>query len=385
LTAARDEGRALPVPQADLDKRIADYRGRAAELLAYRQKTDTKAPATDVDAEIAKVRSGAMQFLPADTTKLGVEHMKKLHSQRLAFCQLTRDWYEVQNGLRTATPAAEQQKLTRQHDEAMRQIAANAPKPPVAQTPMPPALKPSVVQPIARAPAPSGPAAQPIPTAKVAVPAAGAPAGGTNPKDTTVGSDVTHGEFAGRPLWSALAECSGRMDLIQTRGGGSTRVQSEGYARRAAYILWGSRGDVGGNDLPAMAGPVAQERSRLGPRIAASWDEYRQRTGQPPFAAWGQVCHSLEQYASNEANRILQAKRAQAQRDHAEAMKRFNETSSSSSSSSSGGGYSSSGGNSSLDAAAAASRAEHQRNMETFKRDTQKIRNEIKAIDRKYR
>jgi hypothetical protein len=80
------------------------------------------------------------------------------------------------------------------------------------------------------------------------------------------------------------------------------------------------------------------------------------------------------------------AKKQQADREYAEAMKRFNETSSSSGqSSSSGGGYASSGGNSSLDAAAAASRAEHQRNMDQFKRDTQQIRNEIKAIDRKYR
>ena len=119
LTAARDEGRALPVPQADLDKLIADYRGRAAELVAYRQKADAKAPATDVDAEIAKIRSGAMQFLPADTTKLGVEHMKKLHGQRVAFCQLTRDWYEVQNGIRTATArrrAAEAHQAARRGD-----------------------------------------------------------------------------------------------------------------------------------------------------------------------------------------------------------------------------------------------------------------------------
>src|ERR1043166_1405248 len=34
LTAVRDEGRALPLAQAELDKLIADYRGRAAELVA---------------------------------------------------------------------------------------------------------------------------------------------------------------------------------------------------------------------------------------------------------------------------------------------------------------------------------------------------------------
>ena len=167
-------------------------------------------------------------------------------------------------------------------------------------------------------------------------------------------------------------------------------MQQDGYAKRAAYILWGSRGDVGGKDLAAMGGPVSQERTRLAPRVAASWDEHRQRTGQIPNAHWGQVCHALEQFASKEADQILAAKRAQAQRDHAEAMKRFNASNSAPSSSggsSSGGSYSGgySGSGSSLDAAAAASRAEHQRNMDTFKRDTQQIRNEIKAIDRKYR
>ena len=161
LTAIRDEGRALPAAKDELDKLIADYRSRAADLLAYRAKADAKASALDADAEIAKVRSGAMQFLPGDVTKIGVETMKKRATERLTFCQLTRDWYEVQNGIRTATPAAEQQKLTKQHDEAMRKIAAEAPKPPSA---MPPAIKPSVVQPTTRtAAAPSQP---PVPPRK---------------------------------------------------------------------------------------------------------------------------------------------------------------------------------------------------------------------------
>jgi hypothetical protein len=192
-------------------------------------------------------------------------------------------------------------------------------------------------------------------------------------------------EFGLRPLWSALAECVARMELIQARTGDSTRVQQEGYARRAAYILWGSRGDVGGKDLPAMGGPVSRERARLGSRVAASWDEHRQRTGQIPNAHWGQVCHALEQYSAKEADNVLQAKRVQAQRDHAEAMKRFNASTSapSSSGSSYSGGYSS-GGSSSLDAAAAASRAEHQRTMQQYQRENQQIRNEIRAIDRKY-
>jgi hypothetical protein len=48
-------------------------------------------------------------------------------------------------------------------------------------------------------------------------------------------------------------------------------------------------------------------------------------------------------------------------------------------------GYSGVSSNNSLDPAAAASRAEHQRNMDGFKRDTDRNKQEIKAIDRKYR
>jgi hypothetical protein len=385
LTAARDEGRALPIPKDDIEKLIADYRARAADVIAYRQKADAKAPATDVDSEIAKIRAGAMQFLPADTTKLGVEIMRKRHGERLAFCQLTRDWYDVQNGQRQAASPTDQKKLSAVHDEAMRKIAAEAPKPPAAM--MPPALKPSVVQPTMRTAA--APAQPPIPTAKVVVPDAGITAGGLDQRDRKIGvgnnaPPSVSAEFGSRPLWSALAECVARMELIQTRTGDSTRVQQEGYASRAAYILWGSRGDVGGKDLPAMAGPVSQERARLGPRVAASWDDHRQRTGQLPSAHWGQVCHALEQYASREADNVLQAKRGQAQRDHAEAMKRFNAASPSSSSdtsSSGGGGYSVP---SASTADADRSRAEHQRTMQQYQRENQQIRNEIKAIDRKY-
>ena len=386
LTAARDEGRAPPVPKADLDKLIADYRGRAAELVAYRQKADAKAPSTDVDAEIAKIRSGAMQFLPADTTKLGVEHMKKLHGQRVAFCQLTRDWYEVQNGIRTATTPTEQQKLTKQHDEAMRKLAANSAKPP-----MPPAIKPTTVQPIA--PIAARP---PVPTAKVVVPAAGSPIGGDDARDFRIGGDIANADaradFAGRVLWSALAECSARMELIQTRTGDSTKIQQEGYAKRAAYVMWGNRGESGGRDLPAMATPVSQERTRLAPRVAAMWDEYRQRNGgNIPNAHWGQVCGGLETYASAYASRIHAERQARSQREHAAAMKQREQQRQQSSSSGSNTG--SSGGSSSYGSYSAPSnsnadinrsRADHQATMQRYQRENQQIRNEIKAIDRKY-
>jgi len=388
LTAIRDEGRALPIPKDGFEKLIADSRARAAELIAYRQKADAKAPALDADAEIAKVRAGAMQFLPADTTKLGVDHMKKLHGNRVTFCQLTRDWYEVQNGQRQATAPADQQKFARQEaEQRARDKAASAP------APMPPAIKPSVVQPTVRTAA--APAQPPVPTAKVVVPDPGTTTGGLDIRDIRVGLAATggtmavpplvSGDFSLRPLWSALAECVARMELIQTRTGDSTRVQREGYAKRAAYILWGSRGDVGGHNLAAMAGPVSQERARLGPRVAASWDEYRQRTGQIPNAHWGQVCGALETYAGAEAQRVLQAKRVQAQRDHAEAMKKFNAQSSSSGGSSSGGGYSGYSGSTNSGAADAnRSRIEHQQTMQRYERENRQIRQEIKAIDRKY-
>ena len=203
---------------------------------------------------------------------------------------------------------------------------------------------------------------------------------------TVVVPPLVSGDFGLRPLWSALAECVARMELIQTRTGDSTRVQQEGYARRAAYILWGSRGDVGGKDLGAMAGPVSQERARLVPRVAASWDEHRQRTGQIPNAHWGQVCGALETYAGAEAQRVLQAKRvagaARSRRGDEEVQCA---TSSSSSGSSSGGGYGGYSGSTNSGAADAnRSRIEHQQTMQRYERENRQIRQEIRAIDRKY-
>ena len=279
--------------------------------------------------------------------QIGVETMKKRASERLTFCQLTRDWYEVQNGLRTAAAPAEQKQLQQVHDEAMKKIAAEAPKPPKVPDfrPMPPALKPSVVQPSAAAPAPRGPAAEPLPAQKVVVPAAGFAGGSPNGNDMIVGADITHAgartEFLGRPLWSALAECSARMDYIQVKTGNSARVQSESYSKRAAYVLWGNRSaDVSGNGLGAMNAPVAQERTRLAARITATWDAYRQEHGGAlPHGHWGQVCWGLDQYALNLAGRIHAAKKQKADREYAEAMKRFNASSPTGSTVTTSGGY----------------------------------------------
>ena len=93
----------------------------------------------------------------------------------------------------------------------------------------------------------------------------------------------------------------------------------------------------------------------------------------------------LETYAGAEAQRVLQAKRVQAQRDHAEAMKKFNAQSSSSGGSSSGGGYGGYSGSTNSGAADAnRSRIEHQQTMQRYERENRQIRQEIRAIDRKY-
>jgi len=393
LTAIRDEGRALPASKDEIDKLITGYRGRAADLLAHRAKADPKASALDADTEIARIRTGAMEFLPGDVTKIGVDTMKKRAAERLAFCQLTRDWYDVQNGTRVAAAPAEQQKLQQVHDEAMKKIAAEAPKPPKVPDlrPMPPALKPKVVQPEARVAAPRGPEAEPLPAQKVAVPAAGFAGGSPNPNDAIVGSDITHAgaraDFLGRPLWSALAECSARMEYIQVKTGDPAKLQSDSYAHRAAYTLYGNRtNEIGAGALAAMNAPVAQERRRLAPRVEASWVAYRQEHGGAlPHAHWGQVCWGLDQYALALATRLHAARKQRADREYQEALKRFNESSPSGGTVTTSGGYGGVSSNSSLDAAAAASRAEHQRNMDQFKRDTDRIKQEIRAIDRKYR
>jgi hypothetical protein len=128
-----------------------------------------------------------------------------------------------------------------------------------------------------------------------------------------------------------------------------------------------------------LASALGDRRRQVGRDAGRADREGRQL----PDAHWGQVCWRLDQYALAYANRILEAKRAQAQRDHAEAMRRFEQAGSGGSSS--GGG---SGGGYSVPSASTAdadrSRAEHQRVMQQYQRENQQIRQEIKAIDRKY-
>jgi hypothetical protein len=173
------------------------------------------------------------------------------------------------------------------------------------------------VKPRAVAAAPAAPA---IPAAPAFIPAPGTRAGGDDPRDARVGSDIAdaraRAEFSGRPLWSAMVECIGRMELIQARGGGSAKVQIDGYAVAASSV---TKLDRGVDQAAAMA-------------------------------------------------RQLDAERAAA--------------SSSSSSSSSGGAYS--GPSSSGDNGAAA-RREHEATMQRYERENRQIRQDIKAIDRKYR
>lgn len=391
LTAIRDVGQALPATKDELDKAIADYRKRAADLLAYRQKTDAKATPLDADTEIAKIRSGAMEFLASDIKRIGVETMTKRATERYIFCQLTRDWYDVQNGAKQETAAAEQQKLTAEFEQAMKQIAELSAKPPNVWQPkvlMPSVVRPKVVQPEPSAPRRKGPQDEPMPSAKVVVPSAGTPVS-THPKDAIVGTDlasaVARNIFMGRPLWSALAECSARSEVVQAKMGYTTQIWINGFVERAAYVMWGDREIEKGNALPI----ATRERDRLRPRVAALWDAYRQEhAGDIPPEEWAAICNGLEKHAYAYAQRQRAARQEKQNREYNEYLKNFyaaRNATAAGTVTTSGGGYSVSSGYSGPSAAATAARAEHERNMNQYKQDINRIKADIRAIDRKYR
>ncbi len=155
-------------------------------------------------------------------------------------------------------------------------------------------------------------------------PTAGTPVGGDNSRDQRVGGGhLAHvdarTEFSGRALWSAMAECSARMALIQARTGDSTKQQQDGYALRAAYIMAGNRGDAGTSSLAAAANPVAQERARLARASLRCGTSTASAQAQIPNAYWGQVCGALETHAYNHANKIAD----QRQRVYAEKLKQY--------------------------------------------------------------
>jgi hypothetical protein len=390
LTAIRDVGQALPAPKDDLDKAIADYRRRAADLLAYRAKVDAKAAPLDADSEISKIRGGAMEFLPADIKRIGVETMTKRASERYIFCQLTRDWYDVQNGAKQETAAADQQKLTAEYEAAMKQIAELSAKPPKVwqpQGPMPPAIRPKVVQPEPGAARRKGPQDEPMPSAKVVVPPVGTPVS-AHPKDAIVGADmasaVARTTFMGRPLWSAAAECSARSELVQAKMGYNTQQGTNHFIDRAAYVMWGDREIEKGNAIPI----ATRERDRLRPRVAALWDAYRQEhAGDIPPEEWAQICTGLEQHAYAYSERLRAARQAQQNREYVEYRKKFNEARAATAvgTETTSGAYYVPSSNNNLNAIAAASRAEHQRNMQGYQDGINRIKAEIRAIDRKYR
>jgi hypothetical protein len=380
LTAIRDEGRALPAPRADLDKAIADYRALAIELKAYSAKISAAEAQKAVDAELAKAAPDTLKFAREDTTALGVTIRTARNTDRLLACQLTRDWYAAQNGLAAPVAAAEQAKVAVLNEQQRAAEKAAAPKPP--ELPYPPAISPSVVKPKAVTAAPAAPA---IPTAPSFIPPPGTPAGGDDARDSRVGADIAdaraRAEFSGRPMWSAMVECIDRMELIQARGGGSAKVQIDGYADNASSLAKLDRGV----DQAAAFALVAKERERLRARVAAKWDADYARMRQLPWGEWGLMCHGLQQHAiayiNNKNNAAYQKYLADFQRQRQ--LDNERDLANSQSSSSSSGGYynapSSSGDN------GAAARREHEATMQRYKQENQKIRDDIKAIDRKYR
>ena len=379
LTAIRDEGRALPAPRAELDKAIADYRTLAIELKAYSAKISAAEAQKAVDDELAKAAPDTLKFVREDTTALGVTIRTARNTDRLLACQLTKDWYAAQNGLAAPVTAVEQAKVAVLNEAQRAAEKAAAPKPP--ELPYPPAIYPSVVKPKAVTAAPAAPA---IPAAPSFIPPPGTPAGGDDARDTRVGSDIADTrarvEFSGRPVWSAMVECIDRMELIQTKGGGSAKVQIDGYIDTAGSLAKLDRGV----DSAAASALVARERERLRPRVAAKWDADYARMRALPWGEWGLMCYGLQQHANTYINRKNNAAYQKYLADFQRQRQLDNERdlANSQSSSSSGGTYSvpsSSGDN------GAAARREHEATMQRFKQDTQKIRDDIKAIDRKYR
>jgi hypothetical protein len=378
LTAIRDEGRALPVPRADLDKAIADYRTLAIELKAYSAKISAADAQKTMDAELEKAAPETLKFVREDTTALGPAIRTARNTDRLLACQLTRDWYAAQNGLAAPVAAVEQAKVAVLNEAQRAAEKAAAPKPP--ELPYPPAISPSVVRPKAVAAAPAAPA---IPAAPSFIPPPGTPAGGDDARDSRAGSDVAdaraRAEFSGRPLWSALVECIDRMELIQTKGGGSAKVQIDGYAGNAGSLAKLDRGI----DQAAATALVAKERERLRPRVAAKWDADYARLRALPWGEWGLMCYGLQQHAVAIINAKNNAAYQKYLADFQRQRQLDNERSLANSSSSSSGGASSAPSSSGDNGAAA--RREHEATMQRFKQDTQKIRDDIKAIDRKYR
>jgi hypothetical protein len=379
LTAIRDEGRALPAARPDLDKAIADYRTLAIELKAYSAKISAAEAQKAVDTELEKAAPDTLKFVREDTTALGVTIRTARNNDRLLSCKLTKDWYAAQNGLAAPVAAAEQAKVAVLNEQQRAAEKAAAPKPP--ELPYPPAISPSVVKPKAVTAAPAAPA---IPAAPAFIPPLGTPAGGDDARDARVGSDIAdaraRAEFSGRPIWSAMVECIDRMELIQLRGGGSAKVQIDGYADNAASLAKLDRGV----DQAAASALVARERERLRARVAAKWDADYSRMRQLPWGEWGLMCYGLQQHAIGYINARNNAAYQKYLADFQRQRQLDNERSlANSSSSSSSGGYtsapSSSGDN------GAATRREHEATMQRYKQENQKIRDDIKAIDRKYR
>jgi hypothetical protein len=379
LTAIRDEGRAWPVPRADLDKVIADYRALAIELKAYSAKLGAAEAQKAVDDELAKAAPDTLKFAREDTTALGVTIRTARNTDRLLACQLTRDWYAAQNGLSAPVAAAEQAKVAMLNEQQRAAEKAAAPKPP--ELPYPPAISPSVVKPKAVTAAPAAPA---IPAAPSFIPPPGTPAGGDDARDARVGSDIAdaraRAEFSGRPVWSAMVECIDRMELIQTKGGGSAKVQIDGYIDTASSLAKLDRGA----DQAAASALVAKERERLRPRVAAKWDADYARMRALPWGEWGLMCYGLQQHANAYINRKNNAAYQKYLADFQRQRQLDNERDLANSQSSSSSGGTTSAPSSSGDNGAAA-RREHEATMQRFKQDTQKIRDDIKAIDRKYR
>ncbi len=336
-------------------------------MKAYSAKISAAEAQKAVDAELEKAAVDTLKFVREDTTALGATIRTARNTDRLLACKLTRDWYAAQNGLAAPVAAAEQAKVAVLNEQQRAAEKAAAPKPP--ELPYPPAISPSVVKPKAVAAAPAAPT---IPAAPSFIPPPGTPAGGDDARDARVGSDIAdaraRAEFSGRPIWSAMVECIDRMELIQTKGGGSAKVQIDGYADTAASLAKLDRGV----DQAAASALVARERERLRPRVAAKWDADYARMRVLPWGEWGLTCYGLQQHAVGTINAKNNAAYQKYLADFQRQRQIDNERSLANSATTTSGGYYS-GPSSSGDNGAAA-RREHEATMQRYKQENQQIR-----------
>ena len=282
LSAARQDGRAMPLGKPEIDQAISSFRSLAVELLAHRNKLTREAAGAAVDKDIALYITGAVSTMRELTQRLGVARQKALNTEHLQACRLMRAWYEVQNGIRQPVPVAERAQIAAAHARFVAGEKAAAPTPP-GQRPQQNAS--SAVSSTASSRPP------------LALPPSNALDRYSSPLDTRIGTNISpgsaHKDFAGRPVWIALAECSGRVRTIESRTATKLPGEAERLRDTAASVL---SFDRKWNYTNALAW-VALDRRSLEQRANMQWDEYQRIAKTAPTHIWIASCRAMMVHA----------------------------------------------------------------------------------------